>query len=179
MIVSESSLSRAVVWAFAPWPVLCSAFLTTRREDSCCLAVCQLVEPDFANFNLVTPYPGTPFYEQVRDQIASFDFSRYDVYSPVLRYEHLSADDVSRLQARAFAKFYFRPQWLAANAALVWPRMRPMKRLLTTFGVSHGVRPSSGGASHTAEPIRGTASPGRSRRVPNTKGRGSPLASRS
>ena len=92
------------------------------------------LNPTFANFNLVTPYPGTPFYAQIRDQIASFDFSRYDVYTPVLKYEHLSADDVSRLHARAFAKFYFRRQWLSENATLVWPQLRsPFARITAGF----------------------------------------------
>ena len=74
----------------------------------------RLLNPTFANFNLVTPYPGTRFYREIRDQIASFDFSRYDVYTPVLKYEHLTADELSRLHARAFAKFFFRSEWLRA-----------------------------------------------------------------
>jgi len=95
------------------------------------------LNPTFANFNLVTPYPGTQFYAQIPDQIARFDFNRYDVYTPVLKYEHLSAGEVSRLHSRAFAKFYFRGDWLRANATLVWPRLRwlfPLTRRRPTRG---------------------------------------------
>jgi radical SAM superfamily enzyme YgiQ (UPF0313 family) len=137
------------------------------------------LNPTFANFNLVTPYPGTAFYEQVRGQIASFDFRRYDVYTPVLKYEHLSADDVSRLQTRAFAKFYFRPEWLAAHAALVWPRLRPLTSRFAGLGISLAARPSNCEVNPAAGPTRETASPCRSRHAPGTTGRGSPLSSRS
>ena len=50
----------------------------------------QQLNPTYANFNVVTPYPGTAFFEQMREQIADLDFSHYTVYTPVLKYEHLS-----------------------------------------------------------------------------------------
>jgi radical SAM superfamily enzyme YgiQ (UPF0313 family) len=50
----------------------------------------QMLNPTFANFNVVTPYPGTEFFERMKDRIADFDYSRYTVYHPVLRYDHLT-----------------------------------------------------------------------------------------
>ena len=40
----------------------------------------RVVNPTYANFNIVTPYPGTGFYEEVKDQIADHDYSKYSVY---------------------------------------------------------------------------------------------------
>jgi anaerobic magnesium-protoporphyrin IX monomethyl ester cyclase len=80
--------------------------------------------PTFANFNVVTPYPGTEFFEQVKDQIADFDFSRYTVYTPVLKYKHLTSAQMAELHARCFRQFYFRWRYLSANADLLWPGLR-------------------------------------------------------
>lgn len=82
------------------------------------------VNPTFANFNIVTPYPGTEFFEQIKPQIADFDFSRYSVYTPVLRYKHLSAEQVVQWHAKCFRRFYFRWEYLRENAPLLWPSLR-------------------------------------------------------
>lgn len=82
------------------------------------------LNPTFANFNVVTPYPGTPFFQQIRSQIADFDYSRYTVYTPVLKYEHLTPERVSWWVAKCFRRFYFRWSYLSDNAAVLWPRLR-------------------------------------------------------
>ena len=84
----------------------------------------KLLSPTFANFNVVTPYPGTEFFEQIKDQIADSDFSRYTVYAPVLKYKHLTAAEMAELHAKCFGQFYFRWQYLRDNACLLWPSLR-------------------------------------------------------
>jgi tRNA A37 methylthiotransferase MiaB len=84
------------------------------------------VGPTFANFNVVTPYPGTGFFNEIRDQVADFDYSRYDVYTPVLRYKHLTPDQVADLHARCFTRYYFRWEYLTENAHLLWPSLRKL-----------------------------------------------------
>jgi radical SAM superfamily enzyme YgiQ (UPF0313 family) len=81
------------------------------------------VNPTFANFNIVTPYPGTEFFDQVRDRIASFDFRNYTVYNPVMQYTHLSPERVQQLHTKCFTRFYFRWNYLRDNARLLWPRL--------------------------------------------------------
>jgi anaerobic magnesium-protoporphyrin IX monomethyl ester cyclase len=87
------------------------------------LKYAKAVGPTFANFNIVTPYPGTPFFAEVREQIANFDFTRYNVYTPLMKYRHLTPEQVAALHARCFTGYYFRSRWLLENAALVWPRL--------------------------------------------------------
>jgi anaerobic magnesium-protoporphyrin IX monomethyl ester cyclase len=94
---------------------------TAERIDGV-LRYAQSLNPTFANFNIVTPYPGTEFFRQVKPQIADFDYSRYSVYTPVLRYTHLTAERLSSLHARCFQKFYFRSRWLEAAGPVLWPR---------------------------------------------------------
>jgi len=84
----------------------------------------KMVGPTFANFNIVTPYPGTEFFDQMRDRIADFDYSRYTVYTPVLKYEHLTLQQVQDLHTTCFKRFYFRWKYLRDNAALLWPRLQ-------------------------------------------------------
>jgi radical SAM superfamily enzyme YgiQ (UPF0313 family) len=95
------------------------------------------VNPTYANFNVVTPYPGTEFYTQIADQIASHDWSKYSVYNPVLKYEHLTADQVAEQHGRCFGKYYFRSRYLKDNAHLIWP-------ILQKLGIGIGTPPSPG-----------------------------------
>jgi len=81
------------------------------------------VNPTYGNFNIVTPYPGTEFFGQVKDQIADFDFTKYTVYTPVMKYEHLTPEQVQFWHAKCFMRFFFRWDWIASNAHLLWPAL--------------------------------------------------------
>jgi len=39
----------------------------------------------YAGYTILTPMPGTPFYEEVKDQIVDFDLSKYNFFNSVLR----------------------------------------------------------------------------------------------
>jgi anaerobic magnesium-protoporphyrin IX monomethyl ester cyclase len=85
------------------------------------------LNPTFANFNVITPYPGTDFYAEHRDRIAEKDYSRYSSYTPVLNYENLTPEDVTRLNGRSFNHFYFRWEYLRNNAHLLWPVLQKFR----------------------------------------------------
>ena len=108
----------------------------------------EQINPTYANFNVVTPYPGTPFFEQMRGQIADADFSHYTVYTPLLKYEHLTAARVEELLAKCFHRFYFRGRYLRKNAALLWPVLRKL---------GLGRRPRGPVSSDPATPRRSSA----------------------
>jgi len=91
----------------------------------------RVLNPTVANFNVVTPYPGTEFFGKVKDQIAHFDFSKYNEYTPVMKYHHLTADQVAEYHSKCFTKYYFRSRWLKENAHLLWP-------VLQRFGIGLG-----------------------------------------
>jgi radical SAM superfamily enzyme YgiQ (UPF0313 family) len=98
----------------------------TERSIRNVLRYAKAVNPTFANFNVVTPYPGTEFFEEIRSQIATFDTSKYTVYTPVLKYKHLTAERVSELHAKCFLSYYFRGRWFWANGPLVWPKLQKL-----------------------------------------------------
>jgi radical SAM superfamily enzyme YgiQ (UPF0313 family) len=85
------------------------------------LGYARRLNPTYANFNIVTPYPGTPFFAAMKHEIAEFDFAKYDVYQAVLKYEHLTPQRVMELHGQCFERFYFRMRYLRANAHLLWP----------------------------------------------------------
>ena len=108
----------------------------TGRSIRRVLDYAKLVNPTFANFNVVTPYPGTAFYDEVHDQIADHDLSHYTVYTPVMKYENLSGEQMQEWHAKCFRQFYFRFPYLRDNAHLLWPVLRRL-------GVGRGGRTAS------------------------------------
>lgn len=117
-------------------------------EKSICavLDYAKQVGPTFANFNIVTPYPGTEFFDEIQDQIADFDFSHYDVYTPVLKYKHLTAERLGELHSKCFRHYYFRWPYLLANAHLLWPGLQRL-------GLGRRGSPATqGDAAHPAPP---------------------------
>ena len=90
------------------------------------LRYAKALSPTFANFNIVTPYPGTEFYETIKSQIATFDTTEYTVYTPVLKYRNLTSERVAELHAQCFTSYYFRSRWLLASAPVLWPALRKL-----------------------------------------------------
>lgn len=67
-----------------------------------------------AQFFVCTPFPGTAFYESLKDRIVETDWQRFDCYTPTFRHEHLSPEQILRLKEWAYLSYYYRPAWLAA-----------------------------------------------------------------
>ncbi|MDG2206676.1 MAG: radical SAM protein [Pirellulales bacterium] len=107
------------------------------------LAYARGVNPTYANFNIVTPYPGTEFFNQVKGQIEDFDFSHYSVYEPILKYEHLTRDQVADLHAKCMRGFYFRSRYFSDNAHLLWPALQRFRKTGTSTVVAETVNDSA------------------------------------
>lgn len=109
----------------------------TEQSIRSVLDYAKRVGPTYANFNVVTPYPGTEFFEQIKDRIIDFNFSHYNVYTPVLKYEHLSIDEVTALHGKCFRHYYFRWPYLVQNAALLFPWFRRFRAEQTGKTIEH------------------------------------------
>ncbi len=69
--------------------------------------------PDIAQFTAATPYPNTPYYEQLRaDRLLSEDWSLYTSRAPVIGTKDLNPEKLQCLIQRAYRKFYFRPGYV-------------------------------------------------------------------
>ncbi len=79
------------------------------------ISFAKKLNPDSAQFTILTPYPGTKLYEQVRDRIFCSDWEAYTCLHPVLNLDHLSPRELKRLLAKAYFSFYGRPGKFIGN----------------------------------------------------------------
>ena len=63
-------------------------------------------------FVISTPYPGTSFYEEIKNLITTSDWTKYDTYTSVFEHPNLSVEELEALKTKAFISYYFRLKWL-------------------------------------------------------------------
>src|SRR5712691_3467999 len=67
----------------------------------------------FAQFKILTPYPGTPMFKQLEPLLTETDWEKYDGYTPTFKHPNLSAFEMKYLLATAYKRYYMRPSYLA------------------------------------------------------------------
>lgn len=70
------------------------------------------IDPDYVNFHVATPFPGTELYEMAKEYgwLSSTDWNDYEEEgSAVLRTQELTAGELVAAQKRAMRAFYMRP----------------------------------------------------------------------
>lgn len=69
---------------------------------------------DYAQFSILTPYPGTPIYEHADKNrlLITRDWSRFNAVEPVMRLKNLSLKQLQSLFEKAYITFYIRPKIL-------------------------------------------------------------------
>jgi magnesium-protoporphyrin IX monomethyl ester (oxidative) cyclase len=72
------------------------------------------LKPDFVEFSVATPYPGTPLYDLAKERglLEVEDWSKYTTIKPVMKGENFSIKDVRRLMLLSYGKFYLNPSFL-------------------------------------------------------------------
>lgn len=90
------------------------------------------LKPNYAIYNLATPYPGTRFYKEAfeKNLIKIKDWSKYTLITPILETIDCSLNDMRKIQAKAFMKFYLRPHYIIRQFLQDGPYL-----LKTIFGV--------------------------------------------
>ncbi len=84
----------------------------------------------FAQFKLLTPYPGTPLYKQVRDRIFERDWQKFDGFKPTFTHPNLTTEELKFLLGAAYTRFYMRPSYLANLLRIQNERVRAWVRRL-------------------------------------------------
>lgn len=72
-----------------------------------------------AQFDIMTPYPGTEYFEQVKDRILTTNWKEYTTYHPVLRLDHVDPDTLLRFKRKAYREYYCRWEWFLKNGLKV------------------------------------------------------------
>jgi radical SAM superfamily enzyme YgiQ (UPF0313 family) len=67
----------------------------------------------FAQFKILTPYPGTPMFKQLQPLLTESDWEQFDGYTPTFKHPHLTARELTFLLSAAYKRFYMRPSYLA------------------------------------------------------------------
>lgn len=90
------------------------------------------LKPNYAIYSLATPYPGTRFYKEAfeKNLIKIKDWSKYTLITPILETIDCSLNDMRKIQAKAFMKFYLRPHYIIRQFLQDCPYL-----LKTIFGV--------------------------------------------
>jgi radical SAM superfamily enzyme YgiQ (UPF0313 family) len=67
----------------------------------------------FAQFKMLTPYPGTPMFKQIEPLLTESDWEKFDGYTPTFNHPNLSERELRFLLGAAYKRFYMRPSYLA------------------------------------------------------------------
>lgn len=90
------------------------------------------LDPDYSQFSIITPFPGTHLYYELKEKglLATEDWNKYTVLDPVINYKKLGLSDklVERKLAKAYLKFYVRPNYLIKHRNMFKVLMRTLLR---------------------------------------------------
>ena len=69
------------------------------------------LRPNDVGYYIATPYPGTPLYENVKNNglLKTNDFDRFDTATPVFEMGTITGEELREIRERAFQRFYLRP----------------------------------------------------------------------
>jgi radical SAM superfamily enzyme YgiQ (UPF0313 family) len=67
---------------------------------------------DYAEFSILTPYPGTPIYEYVEKNnlLLTKDWSKYTATEPIIKIDNIPEKQLKRFFKKAYIDFYLRPR---------------------------------------------------------------------
>ncbi len=72
------------------------------------------LDPDYAQFSITTPFPGTELYEKAEEWgTLSKDFNEYNEWNPVfVPRGYRNAGEIRKMHKEAFRSFYLRPKYI-------------------------------------------------------------------
>ena len=88
-------------------------------------------------YTLLTPFPGTPLLEEMKDRLLSDNWDDFDCTHPVVRSDYLSPKELTELMFKGYKSFYLRPKrFLISVLSTLRGRgvkIREVKRLIENF----------------------------------------------
>lgn len=76
------------------------------------ISYAKFLNTNTAQFTICTPYPGTAFYNEVKEKLLTNDLEKYDAYTPVFKLDNISPERLLKLKDYAHSSYYFRLRWL-------------------------------------------------------------------
>ncbi|WP_075214423.1 magnesium-protoporphyrin IX monomethyl ester anaerobic oxidative cyclase [Mongoliimonas terrestris] len=65
-------------------------------------------QPDLANWAMYTPWPFTPLFQEMREKVENFDFSKYNFVTPILKPQALTRGELLDGVMKNYRRFYMR-----------------------------------------------------------------------
>ncbi len=84
----------------------------------------------FAQFKILTPYPGTPLWKQMSPLVFEKDWEKFDGFTPTFNHPNLTPAELRFLLGAAFSRFYVRPTFLANQLGI---ESAPIRKLFTRW----------------------------------------------
>ncbi|MEW6108230.1 MAG: radical SAM protein [Nitrospirota bacterium] len=73
------------------------------------------INPEAVQFSILTPYPGTKLFENVKDRITTYDWDLYDCLHSVIMTDFLTQKELESMLKKAYLSFYLSPKKIAAG----------------------------------------------------------------
>jgi anaerobic magnesium-protoporphyrin IX monomethyl ester cyclase len=70
--------------------------------------LCWEWQPDLANWAMYTPWPFTPLYQEIRDKVEVFDFSKYNFVTPIMAPKAMTRAELLDGVMKNYRRFYSR-----------------------------------------------------------------------
>lgn len=64
------------------------------------------MNPDVAIFPILTPWPYTPIYREVKDRVRVFDYSQYNLVTPIIEPFKMTLEEVNEAMSKCYMEFY-------------------------------------------------------------------------
>lgn len=108
------------------------------------IEMAKKLNPYFAQFSILTPYPGTRLYSKVKDRLLTRDWGYFTGSHPVIQLDYLKPDELKHLFTKAYLSFYARPSQIFSHTPLWFLRaayMYILHRILNKNKMSIQSRP--------------------------------------
>jgi anaerobic magnesium-protoporphyrin IX monomethyl ester cyclase len=110
----------------------------TEEEIKTTIEYAKFVNPATAQFSILTPYPGTDIWNQLKDQLIVKDWDKFDGLHAVFHGKYLTAPQIESWCRKAYIKFYLRPKRVAKQVAAAMrgkkstgPRLKTVSKIFT------------------------------------------------
>ena len=65
-------------------------------------------QPDLANWSMYTPWPYTPLFQELKDRVEIFDFSKYNFVTPIMKPKAMERGELLDGVMNNYRRFYMR-----------------------------------------------------------------------
>jgi len=74
------------------------------------IALSRKLNLEVAQFSIITPFPGTKLYDDIKDRITDTNWNNYEGLHSVFRLDYLTKEKIEKLLFKAYSSFYSQPR---------------------------------------------------------------------